>query len=285
MKIRANAKINLSLDLTGLLPDGYHAINTVMQSVSLFDTVTVEKAASISLECSAPGVPADARNTAFKAAADFFKTAGISGGAKITVEKNIPSQAGLAGGSADAAAVLFALNAAYPGAVSEKTLYDIALGVGADVPFCLRGGTQLCLNKGEKMTALPDFHAYVLLVKPDRGVSTAEAFSRFDKARGLAHPDNARVLECYKNGCGEKAAPYSLNIFEQLSDLPEGGGIKAALRENGAYYASMSGSGSCFFGLFGEESACLAAAKALRNTAPFVCPCKTVNAGAEIIDP
>ena len=181
MKLKAYAKINLSLDLTGILPDGYHALNTVMQSVSLYDTVTVEKTyGGIFLRCSLPGLPSDSRNTAYKAAELFLSEAGIKEGVSIDIEKRIPSQAGLAGGSADAAAVLFALGQLYPGGLSEEKLFETALRVGADVPFCLSGGTRLCLDKGETMTALPAFHAFVLLMKPDTGVSTSEAFRKFD---------------------------------------------------------------------------------------------------------
>ena len=283
MRLKAYAKINLSLDLTGILPDGYHAIDTVMQSVSLCDILTVEAARDIGLVCSAPGVPADSRNTAYRAAEYFFEKAGIHGGASILIEKHIPSQAGLGGGSADAAAVLYALNKIYPGAVAENDLMSLAVRVGADVPFCLTGGTRLCLGKGEIMTALPHFGAYALLVKPDAGVSTAEAFSRFDKAADLLHPDNAAVLECYKHSDGRSAAGYSLNIFEQLVTLPEGEKIKTALISAGAYHASMSGSGSCFFGLFDDEKKCLSAADALAETAPFVYPCRTVKTGVEIM--
>lgn len=284
MLIKAYAKINLSLDLTGSLPDGYHAINTIMQSVSLCDTVRVKRQESgITLRCSVPGVPCDERNTAYKAAAFFLATAGVSSGADIYIEKKIPSEAGLAGGSADAAAVLAALDAFYPGLVSREELFAIALKVGADVPFCLAGGTRECLHKGEEMTALPPFSAYVLLAKPAVGVSTGEAFRRFDAAESLCHPQNGKVLSAYGNGEGEKAAPYSLNIFEQLVDLPEGEAIKNALLDGGAYYASMSGSGSCFFGLFREENTCLAAAEKLQELTPFVCPCRTVPVGVEIV--
>ncbi len=281
MILKANAKINLSLDLTGLLPDGYHAINTVMQSVSLCDIVTVKNADAVSLSCSVPGIPTDERNTAYKAAKYFFEKSGITGGADISIEKHIPSEAGLAGGSADAAAVLYALNEMYPGALSEKELFDIALRVGADVPFCLAGGTRLCLSKGEEMTALPPFGAFVLLAKPRRGVSTGAAFKRFDSAVGLEHPDNERVFACYAASEGEKAAAYSLNIFEQLVELPECERIKSTLTQSGAYYASMSGSGSCFFGLFRDEDTCNAAEKKLKELVPFTAVCKTAHCGVE----
>lgn len=284
MLLKAYAKINLSLDLTGRLPDGYHAIHTVMQSVSLYDTVRVDIGGSgITLGCSVPGIPCDKRNTAYKAAEYFLAAANVGEGVNVYIEKRIPSEAGLAGGSADAAAVLYALDALYPGRLSREELFDLALRVGADVPFCLAGGTRLCLHKGEVMTALPPFDSHVLLAKPDAGVSTGAAFRRFDEAESLLHPDNAAVLAAFESGEGEKAAAYSLNIFEQLVGLPEGETIKAALKENGAYYASMSGSGSCFFGLFADGDTCLAAAEKMKKITPFVFPCKTADTGVEIM--
>lgn len=258
MKIsgEAKAKINLSLDLTGKLPDGYHAITTIMTEIALSDTVSVEtgECRGIKIECACPGVPCDEKNTAYKAASYFFEAAEISPSAIITIEKNIPHEAGLAGGSADAAAVLRFLNEFFPGKVSEKKLFEIALRVGADVPFCLKGGTALCMNRGEVMAELPPFEGCVLLAKPSYGVSTKLAFERFDSAEKLIHPKNDDILFYASKGDYKKALEGSLNIFEQLCDIPEGDFIKESMLSSGAYYASLSGSGSCFYGLFDSPS-------------------------------
>lgn len=285
MKIKAYAKINLSLDLTGRLTDGYHAIETVMQSVSLYDTVTVDIAGTdIELGCSVPGIPCDGRNTAYKAALYFREAACIKDGIRIFIDKKIPSEAGLAGGSADAAAVLAALSTLYPGRVTEADTLDMALRVGADVPFCLTGGTRYCTHKGERMEKLPDFHAQVLLAKPDRGVSTGAAFGRFDTASSLVHPDTAKVLADHRRGLGEEAAAASLNIFEQLTDIPEGEAVKKLMLASGAYYASLSGSGSCYFGLFRDRADCLAAAERMKELVPFVSVCETVACGTRLFE-
>ena len=274
----ANAKINLSLDLTGILPDGYHAVNTVMQSVSLCDAVTVEPGETgIRLSCSAPEVPTDRRNTAYAAAEAFYAAAGIAPGIHIHIEKRIPSQAGLGGGSADAAAVLRCLNERHGFPLPKETLLKIALGVGADVPFCLLGGTRLCLNKGEVMAKLPPFPAHVVVAKPLAGVSTAAAFKKFDSAPPLRHPKTDDFLFYMMRGDYDAAFACAGNLFEQLTNVPEGDFIKQSMRENGAYYAAMSGSGSAYFGLFRTPEAAARAASALRERVPFVAVCETAE--------
>ena len=279
----ANAKINLSLDLTGILPDGYHAIRTVMQSVALADAVTVrQEGPGLSLSCSAPGIPADERNIAWKAAAAFCDAAGISPCFHIHIEKRIPSEAGMAGGSADAAAVLRLLNEMEGRPLDEAALLQLALSLGADVPFCLTGGTRLCMNKGEVMADLPPFSAHVLIAKPDRGVSTAAAFRRFDSAEALSHPDNDAFLFHMARGDAHAAFRFAGNLFEQLTDVPEAAQIKQGMLDNGAYYAAMSGSGSAFFGLFQTAEAAAAAGRALAGTVPFVRVSTTANRGIEL---
>ena len=218
-KKKANAKINLLLDLRCSLPDGYHSIFTCMQSVSLADTLLLEPLDSgeIILSCSEPSVPCDGRNSCAKAAKLFLDSAGIATGVHIRIEKYIPTQAGLAGGSADAAAVLSALSEAYPGKLSQKQLFEIALKVGADVPFCLHGGTALCQNKGEIISPLPDFESFVLIVKPDFSISTAQAYKNFDMMKEPEHPDNEHFLYYAAQGDYKNALTFSANVFEKVN--------------------------------------------------------------------
>lgn len=276
---KAFAKINLTLDITAVLPDRYHSIFSVMQTVGLWDRVTAETAAGggVTLQCSDESLPCDQRNTAFQAAALFLREAEIDGGVAVAVEKKIPSQAGLAGGSADAAAVLRALNRLFPERLSRRQLREIAFRIGADVPFCLEGGARLCLNKGEIMAALPCLNAWAVLVKPAENVSTKTAYERFDHAKDLFHPDNDRFLFYAAAGEYRKALAYACNTFESLCEVPSGAAIKAALYAGGAYYAAMSGSGSAFFGLFEEESPAAAAAEALKASFPQTFLCRTVD--------
>lgn len=275
----AYAKINLTLDLTGVLPNGYHGIFTAMQTVSLADEVRIKKLQTpeIIISSNKKNIPLDMSNTAFKAAKLFFEETQKKDGAEIYIQKNIPSEAGLAGGSADAAAVLSLLNEMYDFPLSEKQLLEIAVKIGADVPFCVRGSTQLCQNIGEVMSALPDFKSYVVIAKPEEGVSTKEAFSRFDNASELKHPDNQSFLFYAANGDYKNALCNAFNIFELLTDVKQGQYIKDAMNKNGAFYSSMSGSGSSYFGLFDSLEKAKECENELRENVYFTCVCETVN--------
>lgn len=279
---KANAKINLSLDLTGILPNGYHAIRTVMQSVTLCDTVHIaEGTPGIRLSCDAPCVPTDERNTAFRAAQLFCAAAEIPPAVRIRIEKRIPSQAGLGGGSADAAAVLRGMNEMYGEPLTTSQLLKIAPKIGADVPFALIGGTRLCLNIGEIMADLPHYKTTVLIAKPDVGVSTGAAYEKFDSGVSLHHPDTDRLLYYFSAGDPRAALASAGNVFEQLTQLPEGDGIKTAMLQNGAYFASMSGSGSAYYGLFDSPAAARNAENALQTAVPFLSLCETAENGIE----
>ena len=280
---KAWAKINLTLDITGELPDRYHSIFTVMQTVGLWDDVTVEttEEEGIFLSCSDETLPCDGRNTAYRAAELFLRAAGVTGGLAVTIQKRIPAQAGLAGGSADAAAVLRALDSLFPGKLSRRQLSDIAFRIGADVPFCLAGGARLCQNKGEVMAELPVLDAWVALVKPEENVSTKAAYERYAHAGDLFHPDNRHFLFYAAAGEYRKALAYASNTFEALCEVPSGETIKAALYAGGAYYAAMSGSGSAFFGLFEKESLAAAAAETLKASFPQTFLCHTVDGTGE----
>ncbi len=252
--IKAAAKVNLMLDLTAVLENGYHSIYTVMQSVGLFDTVTAEKTDSgkITLTCTDDTMPVDNRNTAWKAAEYFFEHIGSKvQGVNIHIEKNIPSQAGMAGGSADAAAVIVALDNLFDTRLSDEDLLVVGEKVGADVPFCILGGTRLCLNKGEIMAKLPDLpDCHIVIVKPDQGVSTKEAYNNYDSAQWIRHPDNegflyAATIRDFDTMC-QKAA----NVFEQVVEVNDRVKIKSIMRKYNAKLAMMTGSGAAVFGLF-----------------------------------
>lgn len=281
--VLANAKINFSLDITSVLPNGYHALDTVMQSVTLHDTVTVTTGEpGLTLACDAPGVPTDDRNTAMKAARLFYEAAGLPPAAAIKIEKRIPSEAGLGGGSADAAAALRALNQIYGCPLPESELLTLAARVGADVPFCLTGGTALCKNVGEVMAPLPAIRSYVVIAKPAAGVSTAAAYRRFDAGEALPHPENDKVLFYLARGEAQAAARYAGNVFRTLAPLPDYDALIGRLRRSGAYHAEVSGSGSAVFGLFEGEAEAELACGALREQVPFCVLCETADTGTEI---
>lgn len=259
MKITANAagKINLLLDLTGVLDNGYHCIYTVMQSISVFDKITVEKTTDgkITLGCDREFIPSDSKNTAYKAAQAFFYVSKITNpGIKIFINKNIPCQAGMGGGSADAAAVLVILNEMFSSPFTIDGLCKIGETIGADVPFCIKGGCALCLNIGEVIAPLPSAKLYAVVVKPEQNISTKTAYENFDSLEQVRHPDNNRFLYAAAHSDYHDMCRYGANVFEQAVEVYDRADIKSIMRSNGAGLSMMTGSGSAVFGLFDDEN-------------------------------
>ncbi|MBQ4626241.1 MAG: 4-(cytidine 5'-diphospho)-2-C-methyl-D-erythritol kinase [Clostridia bacterium] len=283
MKITAYApaKINLFLDIVGRLDNGYHSLFMVMQSVSLEDIVTVEEtdAAGIFLSCSDERLPTDEKNIAFKAAKRFFDAAGKEPRIKIHIEKKIPFEAGLAGGSADAAAVIVALNEICKTEFSSRELCEIGLSVGSDVPFCIVGGTRLSQNTGGVLSELkPLKDCVIVLAKPQKGVSTAEAYAAADSAY-IYRPDSMRMLDACEKGDFDGICSYAGNVFEQVIEVAERVEIKEKMRSCGAKLYQMSGSGPTVFGLFDEEENAMKCAQMLREICPDVYVAKPLNRG------
>ncbi|MBD9060472.1 MAG: 4-(cytidine 5'-diphospho)-2-C-methyl-D-erythritol kinase [Ruminococcaceae bacterium] len=251
IRAEANAKLNLYLDITGRRADGYHLLETVMQSITLADGVTVVVSAGngISLSCDREDVPTDSRNTAYRAAEYFMEAAGVSGTVCIDIEKHIPSGAGMGGGSADAAAVLRALNAAYGVPLTEDSLLEIAARVGADVPFCLVGGTRLCRGIGEQMSGFPAPEGVFLVVKPEFSCPTGEAYRKYDGSPLPVHGG----LEGFRAALPGGYATEMYNVFQRLYSDRRIEDICRRLREAGAKGAILTGSGSACFGVFGSR--------------------------------
>ena len=259
LKLRTCAKLNLYLDITGRREDGYHTLETVMQSISLDDEVTVVACPGngITLTCSREDIPTDSRNTAYRAAELFMRASGETGGVLLDIQKNIPSGAGMGGGSADAAAVLRGLNKIFGEPLSERQLLDIAVQVGADVPFCLVGGTKLCRGIGEQMSDFPAAKGIFVVVKPDFGCPTGEAYKKYDSS-----PIPPRGgLEGFRAAMPEKYAPEMYNVFQQLYVDERIEEICRRLVELGARGAMLTGSGSAVFGVFDDIHAARAAQK------------------------
>lgn len=262
LRIKAAAKLNLSLDILGIRPDGYHEMDMVMQTIDLFDDVELSKAGTISVF--SDGSPDGPENLAWKAAEAFFRAAKRSGGARIRLTKRIPAQAGMAGGSADAAAVLIGLNALYDACLSPEALRDAGLSVGADVPYCLIGGTARVRGIGEIVEPMPPFlSGYLVVAKPAIGISTAEAFRRFDRAENLRHPDIAALLSVMEKGQLDALSLFMENVLEQSEQNETVETLRQELLKNGALAARMTGSGSAVFGLFSEKEAASRCAVAL----------------------
>lgn len=248
--VNAPAKINLTLNIEGRREDGYHLLSSIFQSISLADRVTIKKAGEgIALSLSDPALPCDERNTAYKAARVFFEKTGITPHVKIHVEKNIPQQAGLGGGSSDAAGVLVGLNALYEARLSATQLCELGEKVGADVPFCIVGGTAMVTGIGEIIEPIaPLPHCYAVVAKPSVGVSTAAAYAAVDSVCTVP-ADQEAMVRAIEDGDLKTVGALLSNAFEQALDLPEVQEILEAMRKNAPLGCMMSGSGSAVFAL------------------------------------
>ena len=293
LAVSAPAKINLSLDVVGRRKDGYHLLSTVMQSLELADRVTVGldmDTVGIRLTCSKPGIPLDRRNTAWRAAHSFMAAIGLEAGVTIDLEKKIPVSAGLAGGSSDAAAVLFALDQLLPGRLTRNRLFKLAGSIGADVPFCLQGATVLCEGIGDKLTLLPPLDQIpVLLCKPDFGLSTPWVFKRLDLDNLGSRPDQPAILADLQAHDLPGLGLHTANVLESVSmpAHPVLQDLKHMLKNAGAAAALMSGSGPTVFGLFPDGAACEAARQQLVRQAPpatLILATHTADHGPQIMN-
>lgn len=269
VRVRAHAKINLTLRVRGIRDDGYHELETVFQSLALHDDVTCAlEPGPFRLRCDDAGVPTDERNLIWRAAQRLWEKIGRRGpvrGVDITLAKHIPMQAGLGGGSSDAAAALVALSRLW--AVGPRVdLAAVAAEVGADVPYFLTGGTALGLARGDDLYPLPDLRPYqVVLGLPGFGVSTGEAFGWFDRDRDRTGPGRTRAAHAsiIPAWPGRQLAVFNELEAPVAAHHPEIGTLRQTLVRCGARAASMTGSGSTVFGLFDAETPARRAARAL----------------------
>ena len=274
--VRARAKINLTLDVTGRREDGYHTVEMVMQSIALHDTVRVttihgeKKPRGIVLSCSLPFLPTDERNLAYRAAELFYKETGaLLETCEIHIEKRIPVAAGLAGGSTDAAAVLRALNALHTAGLTDDELCEMGLKLGADVPFCLRGGTMLAQGIGEELTKLPPVpQCQVLVAKPGINVATKFVYENLhaNDLKPEQHPDIDGMIQAIQDQDLQGIAGKLGNVLETVTvkEYPVIQKIKDKMLEFGAVGSLMSGSGPTVFGLFTNPKAAQEAYEELR---------------------
>lgn len=257
IKIRAYAKINLTLDVLNKRDDGYHDVSMVLQSISLYDTLRLSKEANgITLAVENMYLPADEANLAWKAAKIFFDTQKISGGVKIQIKKRIPVAAGLAGGSADAAAVLRGMNELFEQNLSVEELCRMGEAIGSDVPFCIIGGTAFASGRGEiveTLAELPELH--VVVAKPPISVSTAWAYENYDANPASVHPDNEKIKKAIAEGDIDAVGELLCNVLESVTVNAHGiiGEYKKMFAEKGAP-SLMSGSGPAVFALAKSEN-------------------------------
>ena len=271
--VSAYAKVNLTLDITGIREDGYHLLRSIMHETKLCDTIRVSAdeadKTEISVSTDKSFIPCDEKNTMYKAAAAFCNAIGRPLRVSVYAEKRIPVGAGLGGGSADAAAVLKALNELAKAGFSENELCAIGLKVGADVPFCVVGGTAVVTGIGEGLEVIPRLPSVpVVICKPGSGASTPVIYREYDNmAAKPPHPENEAAEEAAKRGDVLSLCKYVGNVLTPAASIhrPEIPVIKRALKECGAIVSEMSGSGSSVFGIFKTEEKARTAAETLER--------------------
>lgn len=278
IKVKASAKINLSLDVVGRKPDGYHLIESIFQSVDIYDIITVSKTdTGIHLTCSQPGIPCDSRNIAYKAAKLFLDKTGIKSGINIHIEKHIPSQAGLGGGSSDGAGVIYAMNTLFGTNIDICDMAKLGAKISADTAFFIYGGTAFVQGIGEiinPMRLLPPIE--LVIAKGKSGISTPEAYKLIDELSEPNHINTHKLLKAIDKGKFMNHCDCCGNIFEQVTAVNDVFDIKKRMIANGAENAVMSGSGAAVFGIFKDSGSADKCAEKLNKIYPFSVHCQTI---------
>jgi 4-diphosphocytidyl-2-C-methyl-D-erythritol kinase len=270
MELKALGKINLGLDVLGKRPDGYHDVRMVMQTIYLYDqiTITKRKESGIGLSTNLFYLPVNENNLAYRAAKLLMDEFEIRSGVDIFLEKHIPVAAGMAGGSSNAAAVLYGINRMFDLGLSMEELMKRGVSLGADVPYCIMRGTVLAEGIGEILTPLPPMpRCQIVVAKPPVSVSTKMVYEKIDSRRIVEHPDIDGIIEGLKEGDVTKIASRMGNVLEQVTveEYPVIDKIKKLMNEDGAKGAMMSGSGPTVFGIFTEKSLAKKAALKIRE--------------------
>ncbi|WP_346929936.1 4-(cytidine 5'-diphospho)-2-C-methyl-D-erythritol kinase [Clostridium sp.] len=269
MKVKAYGKVNIVLDIIGKREDGYHLLRMIMQTVNIYDELIFNKGAEgIRITSNKDFVPTDNKNLVYKAIELFCDTYGIKREMEVHIEKNIPVEAGMAGGSTDAAAALRAMRDIYRPNISNEELRLLGVKLGADVPYCIEGGTALCEGIGEVITSLKDFKdKLMVVVKPNFGVSTVETYKNFKLNEVKIHPDVEGIIEAMSRDDVEYVANNMMNLLELVTIKEHKGieDIKEFMCKEGALGAMMSGSGPTVFGFFSDINKANQCADKLRD--------------------
>lgn len=270
MSLKAMGKINLGLDVLKKREDGYHEVRMIMQSVRVHDTIRLNKKREIgiSVKTNRPYLPTDESNLVYKAAKLLMDEFGIEGGIDIDLMKYIPVAAGMAGGSSDAAAVLYGMNRMYGLNLNEEQLMKRGVTIGADIPFCIMRGTVLSEGIGEILTPLKGMpECKIVIAKPPISVSTKQVYEAFDSAENIEHPDIDGMTEALNEGNLKKLTDKMSNVLENVTgkDYPVIGRIEEYMKNHGALGAIMSGSGPTVFGIYDDSDAAKATYEGLRE--------------------
>lgn len=282
--VLAPAKLNLSLDVVGTLPNGYHDLDMVMQAITLHETLVLRRSRYLTVRMPGSFVPVNEKNTAVKAALVFFHYTGLLAGVDITIRKQVPVRAGMAGGSADAAGVLVGMNELYGARLSMSELCALGASIGADVPFALMGGTCRVQGIGDLLKPLPPCpDCWFVVAMPSVGISTPEAFQRYDRMGSPAHPDCAGQEQVVRDGDLAALCAAAGNALEFCSGATETPAIRSILDANGALTSLMTGSGAAVFGIFDDPDRAQAAAEALRAEYQQVYLARPDRGGARVV--
>ncbi len=281
---KAYAKINLGLDVTGKREDGYHIVSMIMQNVDLYDTLTFEKndTGEIILNASSPKIPTDDSNLICKVAKQLREKYGVKDGVSVYLEKRIPVAAGMAGGSTDGAATYMALNKLWNLGLDTKTMCELAVKLGADIPYCIIGGTALAEGIGEELTTISDMpKCHLVIAKPDIDVSTGWVYKTLDSKEIENHPDIAGVRTAIENDDLKGMCEKIGNVLEYVtaSKYSVINDIEKIMEDNGAVKAFMTGSGPTVFGVFDSEQKAKEAVEAVKTSglAPELFLTKPIN--------
>lgn len=257
MKVKAFGKINLTLDVVGRRQDGYHLLDTVMQTVSIWDELEIQtgREKGIRLECNRDSLPLDSKNTVYRAAKFFLEDQGLKNESlTIYIHKFIPSRSGMGGGSADAAAVLRGLNEMYDAGLSQEKLMELGARVGADVPFCVGGGAARCTGTGTQVSPAPMMpDCWLVVCKPPAGMSTPRAYALLDQYPLSSTQATPRMMDALNAGNLRRVAKGLANRFDETIRMNQVRGVKRGMMEAGALGAMMTGSGSGVYGIFETE--------------------------------
>ncbi len=268
---RAYAKINLSLDVTGKRPNGYHDVRMVMQTVDIYDTLTFSKTdTDITIDVGGSPLPVDGDNLIYKAAKAVMDKCGITEGVSISLDKHIPIAAGMAGGSSDAAAALRGVNRLFECGLSYDELREIGVKIGADVPYCVEGGTVLAEGIGEELTNLSELPEYIIAVaKPKCGVSTGNIYKSLDEIFDtITHPDVDAMVNVINTSQSLSLTKYLGNVLEYVTVplCPEIDEIKKIFKESGTAGTLMTGSGPTVFAFFEDRDTAAGGIEKVRST-------------------
>ncbi|MBC8631992.1 4-(cytidine 5'-diphospho)-2-C-methyl-D-erythritol kinase [[Eubacterium] tenue] len=286
--LKSRAKINLSIDVLGKRDDGYHIVEMIMQTIDLYDNLKITKIEDdfIKIKSDSEDIPLNQDNIVYKAADILKKRFNIKDGVEISIQKNIPVAAGMAGGSSNAAAVLVGLNKVWNLGLSESELKEIGLQLGADVPFCITGGSALAQGIGEELTNIHGLSegVNILVCKPDIFVSTKEVYQSLDMNKVQKRPENQKLIESLKNDDIKYVSENMVNVLEEVtaSKYKEINQIEATMMKNKALGSMMSGSGPTVFGLFDNKEYAIKAKEELLIDYNQVYLVNSSNKGVEI---